>query len=282
MESTVDTELLKTFLEVSRTRHFGRAAEALYLTQSAVSFRIRQLENQLGVNLFTRHRNNIRLTTAGEKLLPYAETLMNTWQAARKEVAHTSRHNEFSIGASASLWECMLNAWLGRLYQLQEPQSGLQFEARIAQRQSLVKQLHERQLDLLITTEAPKMDEFSSQLLGHFTLALYCSSPARKKSELNYLRLEWGPDFKQHETGLIAADEVPVLTTSSAELARQQLSALNGCSWLPVNWANEKGGLHTVADSATLSRPLYAIWLQNSDKYSLICDLLKTDVLDEQ
>ncbi|HDW5766030.1 TPA: HTH-type transcriptional regulator HdfR [Salmonella enterica subsp. enterica serovar Typhi] len=297
MESTVDTELLKTFLEVSRTRHFGRAAEALYLTQSAVSFRIRQLENQLGVNLFTRHRNNIRLTTAGEKLLPYAETLMNTWQAARKEVAHTSlntwqaarkevahtsRHNEFSIGASASLWECMLNAWLGRLYQLQEPQSGLQFEARIAQRQSLVKQLHERQLDLLITTEAPKMDEFSSQLLGHFTLALYCSSPARKKSELNYLRLEWGPDFQQHETGLIAADEVPVLTTSSAELARQQLSALNGCSWLPVNWANEKGGLHTVADSATLSRPLYAIWLQNSDKYSLICDLLKTDVLDEQ
>lgn len=278
----MDTELLKTFLEVSRTRHFGRAAEALYLTQSAVSFRIRQLENQLGVNLFTRHRNNIRLTTAGEKLLPYAETLMNTWQAARKEVAHTSRHNEFSIGASASLWECMLNAWLGRLYQLQEPQSGLQFEARIAQRQSLVKQLHERQLDLLITTEAPKMDEFSSQLLGHFTLALYCSSPARKKSELNYLRLEWGPDFQQHETGLIAADEVPVLTTSSAELARQQLSALNGCSWLPVNWANEKGGLHTVADSATFSRPLYAIWLQNSDKYSLISDLLKTDVLDEQ
>ena len=63
----MDTELLKTFLEVSRTRHFGRAAEALYLTQSAVSFRIRQLENQLGVNLFTRHRNNIRLTPAGEK-----------------------------------------------------------------------------------------------------------------------------------------------------------------------------------------------------------------------
>ncbi|MDI5165958.1 transcriptional regulator HdfR, partial [Salmonella enterica subsp. enterica serovar Montevideo] len=52
--------------------------------------------------------------------------------------------------------------------------------------------------------------------------------------------------------------------------------------WLPVNWVNEKGGLHTVADSATLSRPLYAIWLQNSDKYSLICDLLKTDVLDDQ
>lgn len=277
----MDTELLKTFLEVSRTRHFGRAAEALYLTQSAVSFRIRQLENQLGVNLFTRHRNNIRLTAAGEKLLPYAETLMNTWQAARKEVANTSRHNEFSIGASASLWECMLNDWLGRLYQSQEPQASLQFEARIAQRQSLVKQLHERQLDLLITTESPKMDEFSSQLLGYFTLALYCSAPLQTKDELNYLRLEWGPDFQQHEAGLVAGDEVPVLTTSSAELARQQLPVLKGFSWLPVCWAKTKSDLHMVADSTTLSRPLYAVWLQNSDKHTLICDLLKTNILDD-
>jgi len=277
VEKAVDTELLKTFLEVSRTRHFGRAAEALYLTQSAVSFRIRQLENQLGVNLFTRHRNNIRLTPAGEKLLPYAETLMSTWQAARKEVAHTSRHNELSIGANASLWECMLNSWLSRLYQSQR---NLQFEARIAQRQSLVKQLHERQLDLLITTEAPKMDEFSSQLLGHFTLALYCAAAGKTKSSLNYLRLEWGPDFQQHEAGLINSDDIPLLTTSSAEIARQQLAALEGYTWLPVSWANNQADLHTVTDSLTLSRPLYAIWLQNSDKQSHIKDLLKINVLE--
>ncbi|QJT83505.1 DNA-binding transcriptional regulator, LysR family [Kosakonia sacchari] len=273
----MDTELLKTFLEVSRTRHFGRAAESLYLTQSAVSFRIRQLENQLGVNLFTRHRNNIRLTAAGEKLLPYAETLMSTWQAARKEVAHTSRHHQFSIGASASLWECMLSDWLSRLYDLQ---GNLQFEARIAQRQSLVKQLHERQLDLLITTETPKMDEFSSQLLGHFTLALYSAEPGKSKAELHYLRLEWGADFQQHEAGLIASDDVPTLTTSSAEVAYQQLPQLNGCTWLPVLWAEQKEGLHLVADTTTLSRPLYAIWLQNSDKQNQIKDLLKIKVID--
>lgn len=273
----MDTELLKTFLEVSRTRHFGRAAEALYLTQSAVSFRIRQLENQLGANLFTRHRNNIRLTVAGEKFLPYAETLMHTWQVARREVGHTSRHNEFSIGASAALWECMLSTWLGRLYQTQ---SSLHFEARIAQRQSLVKQLHERHLDLLITTEASKMDEFSSQLLSHFTLALYCAFPNKMKAELNYLRLEWGPDFQQHEAEVIASDNAPTLTTSSAELAHQQLVRLNGCAWLPVSWAKEKGSLYTVTDSAILSRPLYAIWLQNSDKQTQICDLLKASVLE--
>jgi len=272
----VDTELLKTFLEVSRTRHFGRAAEALYLTQSAVSFRIRQLENQLGVNLFTRHRNNIRLTTAGERLLPYAENLMSIWLAAKKEVSHTSQHNQLTIGASASLWECMLSEWLVALYQ---HHSGLQFEARIAQRQSLVKQLHERQLDLLITTEAPKMDEFSSQLLGHFNLALFAPSQRNSAEDLTYLRLEWGPDFQQHEAGLISNDDIPVLTTSSAQIASKLLAQLNGYTFLPAEWAKKQEGLSLLVESKMISRPLYAIWLQNSDKQSTIKELLKTTLI---
>ncbi|BDH44071.1 HTH-type transcriptional regulator HdfR [Salmonella enterica subsp. enterica serovar Choleraesuis] len=269
----MDTELLKTFLEVSRTRHFGRAAEALYLTQSAVSFRIRQLENQLGVNLFTRHRNNIRLTAAGERLLPYAENLMNTWLIARKEVAQTSQHNEFSIGASSVLWECMLGDWLAQLY---SENSDMYFEARIAQRQSLVKQLHERQLDLLITTEAPKMDEFSSQMLGQFELALYCTPPARERKDLSYLSLDWGPDFQQHEGILHEGDNSPCLLTSSALLTRRMLEPLNGCAWLPCDWAKDKEGLVRISDSPSVMRPLYAIWLQNSDKQIQVKALLKT------
>ena len=58
----MDTELLKTFLEVNRTRHFGKAAENLYLTQSAVSARIKLLEDLLGTPLFSRARNNVQLT----------------------------------------------------------------------------------------------------------------------------------------------------------------------------------------------------------------------------
>ena len=81
---------------------------------------------------------------------------MSTWQAARKEVAHTSRHNEFSIGASASLWECMLNQWLGRLYQNQDAHTGLQFEARIAQRQSLVNSCMNASLIFLLPLKRPK------------------------------------------------------------------------------------------------------------------------------
>ncbi len=272
----MDSELLKTFLEVSRTRHFGRAAETLYLTQSAVSFRIRQLENQLGVNLFTRHRNNIRLTTAGERLLPYAENLMNTWLAAKRDVSLTSRHNQLSIGASASLWECMLTPWLSSLYQQHKD---VQVETRIASRQSLVKQLHDRRLDLLLTTEAPKMDEFTSQLVGNFDLALYAGSSKCSRDSLTYIRIEWGADFQQYESEFIQGDEIPVLTTSSASQACQLIPALNGYAFLPIEWAKKQASICQLTDSGVLSRPLYAIWLQNTDKQSIIKSLLKTPLI---
>nr|WP_265343164.1 HTH-type transcriptional regulator HdfR [Yersinia enterocolitica] len=281
----VDTELLKTFLEVSRTRHFGRAAESLYLTQSAVSFRIRQLENQLGANLFTRHRNNIRLTPAGERLLPYAETLMSTWQLAKKEVAHSLQHTELSIGATASLWEAYLTPWLQQLYKQRE---ALRLEARIALRQSLVKQLHERQLDLLITTEPPKMDELASLLLGHFSLRLFSSvsfelpektddeTEHKNANEAPYIKLEWGADFHQQESRLLNNEQMPMLTTTSAHLTRQLLDTTGGCAFLPEHWQKEYPELIVNADIPSIVRPLYAVWLQNSDQQTLIRQLLKT------
>ncbi|CCV28110.1 TPA: HTH-type transcriptional regulator HdfR [Yersinia enterocolitica] len=281
----MDTELLKTFLEVSRTRHFGRAAESLYLTQSAVSFRIRQLENQLGANLFTRHRNNIRLTPAGERLLPYAETLMSTWQLAKKEVAHSLQHTELSIGATASLWEAYLTPWLQQLYKQRE---ALRLEARIALRQSLVKQLHERQLDLLITTEPPKMDELASLLLGHFSLRLFSSvsfelpektddeTEHKNANEAPYIKLEWGADFHQQESRLLNNEQMPMLTTTSAHLTRQLLDTTGGCAFLPEHWQKEYPELIVNADIPSIVRPLYAVWLQNSDQQTLIRQLLKT------
>lgn len=271
----MDTELLKTFLEVSRTRHFGRAAESLYLTQSAVSFRIRQLENQLGANLFTRHRNNIRLTLAGERLLPYAENLINTWQQAKKDVVRSLQNTELSIGATASLWEVYLTPWLQSLYQHRE---ALQLEARIAMRHSLVKQLHERQLDLLITTEPPKMDELVSQPLANFSLQLFCSALRDQQAPMPYIKLEWGADFHPQEKRMLESDSIPVLTTASAHLTRQMLEVTGGCAFLPSQWAKEYSQLSCVNDVPIITRQLYAVWLQNSDQQDLIHQLLRTSL----
>lgn len=271
----MDTELLKTFLEVSKTRHFGRAAESLYLTQSAVSFRIRQLENHLGASLFTRHRNNIRLTASGELLVPYAETLMNTWQLAKKEIVHSLHNTQLSIGATASLWETYLTPWLQTLY---TQRRSLQVEARIALRESLIKQLHERELDLFITTESSKMDELESQLLGNFSLRLYSSSKRNKTDNILYIKLEWGADFHRKENRLLDSEDMPVLTTTSANLTRQLLEATSGCAYLPDHWGKKYPQLTVHLEAPTVVRPLYAIWLKNSDQYTLIRQLLKIPI----
>ena len=59
---SMDIRFLTTFIEVANTRHFGKAAENLYLTQSAVSARIKLLEEYFHSTLFIRQRNSIQLT----------------------------------------------------------------------------------------------------------------------------------------------------------------------------------------------------------------------------
>lgn len=67
---------LECFLALAQTRHFGRAAEALYLTQPAVSQQIRALEADLGVTLFDRGRSGVTLTAAGAAFAADAADLL--------------------------------------------------------------------------------------------------------------------------------------------------------------------------------------------------------------
>ncbi|EUD01672.1 LysR substrate-binding domain protein [Providencia alcalifaciens RIMD 1656011] len=278
MEMRVDSELLRTFLEVSRTRHFGRAAESLYLTQSAVSFRIRQLETQLGTSLFTRHRNNIRLTAAGERLVPYAESLMNTWLQAKKEISHASQHTELSIGATASLWESYLTNWLEVLYNQHDE---LRLEARVSTRQSLVKQLHSRELDLLIAIEPPKMDELESTIIGSIQLQLMASQKNIALTQYNFIKLEWGADFHPKNEPALLQDDTPVMITTSAEITRQLLPVSLSAAFLPTHWLQHYPTLKTLSDNV-ITKPLYAIWLKKNDQQILINQLIKTPIPNTQ
>jgi len=83
----MDLDLLRTFLELNRTRHFGRAAEALFVTQAAVSSRLKSLEGQLGVTLFDRSTREMRLTPEGGRLIRHAEKLIAAWRGARQDVS---------------------------------------------------------------------------------------------------------------------------------------------------------------------------------------------------
>jgi DNA-binding transcriptional LysR family regulator len=85
----VDVRALQCFVAVARHRHFTRAADELYLTQSAVSQQVRRLEAELGAELVTRAP--VALTPAGEALLPRAVAILAAFDDAHAAVTGTAR-----------------------------------------------------------------------------------------------------------------------------------------------------------------------------------------------
>ncbi len=79
---------LESFVEVARRENVSRAAEALFLTQPAITARLKALERDLGVQLFVRSSRGMKLSDAGRAFLPYAERTLTTVDEGRQLVAN--------------------------------------------------------------------------------------------------------------------------------------------------------------------------------------------------
>ncbi|MEO3886012.1 LysR family transcriptional regulator [Nonomuraea sp. B5E05] len=99
-ESAPDLDLrsVRYFTVVAEHRHFGRAAEALHLTQPSLSRQIRGLERRLGVPLLDRTPHGTRLTEAGEVFLPRARALLRSSAQAVAATRATARPSRIAVG----------------------------------------------------------------------------------------------------------------------------------------------------------------------------------------
>ena len=77
MASPLDLDQLQTFITISDTGSFTRAADEVHRTQSAVSMQMRRLEERIGKPLFEKDGRTNRLTEEGERLLSYARRMMH-------------------------------------------------------------------------------------------------------------------------------------------------------------------------------------------------------------
>lgn len=78
---------LKVFRAVARSGSFTQAALELGMTQPAVSFQVKQLEDELQVRLIDRSTRDLKLTPAGERVLAYADQMVGLQEAMQREIA---------------------------------------------------------------------------------------------------------------------------------------------------------------------------------------------------
>jgi DNA-binding transcriptional LysR family regulator len=107
---------LTAFVEVARRQSVSRAAEALFLTQPALTARIKGLERELGSELFTRTSRGMKLTEAGEAFLPYAVRALDTLLDGRMQVNALERGGagRLVVGAAPAVSTYVLPALLKR------------------------------------------------------------------------------------------------------------------------------------------------------------------------
>src|SRR6202521_1290638 len=86
LRAIVEIDQVETFLAVAAFGGFHRAAEALRISQPAVSARIKALEESLAVKLFSRSRSGLIVSDAGRTFRPHAELLLRTAAMARPAV----------------------------------------------------------------------------------------------------------------------------------------------------------------------------------------------------
>lgn len=253
----MDLQQLKTFLEVCQTRHFGHAASNLYLTQSAVSFRIRQLESQLGSALFVRHRNNLQLTAAGERLRHHAEAILSRWEAARLDVAsQQDRAPTLSLGATAAIW----SAWLGpALLSMQSALGDRHWRSETLSPDQVSRRLLERSLDLAVLPVPLKVDELHSRALTPLNLSLTTAKaePVEAALDQGYVHIDWAPKLPINPG--LEPEPVAHLQVADLNLAMTWLQQHGGAALLPDVLTNDDSRWQRWPDTASAELPLYLI-----------------------
>jgi DNA-binding transcriptional LysR family regulator len=113
----LDLRLLEYFVAVAELEHVGKAAERLHISQSPLSRQIRQLEQDLQLELFVRERQRIRLTEAGRWLLGQAQGLLTHFEKVRGEAEERARGQIGTLSiafTSAAMWSGILPKLLRR------------------------------------------------------------------------------------------------------------------------------------------------------------------------
>jgi DNA-binding transcriptional LysR family regulator len=138
---------LKVFHAVAKLLSFTKAAEALHMTQPAVTFQVRQLEEYFNTRLFDRTHNKVNLTPAGERVSEFAERIFDLYAEMENSVRDITGElsGALTIGASTTIAEYKLPALLGE-FKNRYPEINLRL--KVSNSEGIVSMVEHNVIDL--------------------------------------------------------------------------------------------------------------------------------------
>jgi LysR family transcriptional regulator, flagellar master operon regulator len=263
----MDINLARTFLEIVSSRSFAQAAEQLHVTQTAVSARVKTLEDLLGRRLFVRNKAGASLTAAGEQFVRHAMALVQAWEQARHQMTvPPGRRALVTVGCEVSLWHPLLLDWL--LWMRQgAPDLALRTEVGVAE--DLLERVAHGTLDIAIAYAPRQRPGLRIELLIEEKLVLVTTSPTLEVPQAaDYVYVDWGPEFTaQHSLAFPELSSVGV-SSSLGPLGLEYLLTVGGAGYFRQNVARKyikEGRLHRVPGAPEFLYPAYAVYAGNAD-----------------
>lgn len=138
---------IQVFHAVARLLSFTKAAEALNMTQPAVTFQIRQLEEDFNVRLFDRGHNRIALTEAGERVFDYAARILELYEEMAESVRELTGEitGTLTVGASTTIAEYLLPNLLGAF---KRQHADLSIRLEVGNTERIVRMVERNEIDL--------------------------------------------------------------------------------------------------------------------------------------
>lgn len=272
-------ELLKTFLEVSRTLHFRNASENLFITQSAVSARIKLLEDDLGVLLFDRSQKHLKLTPEGNRLIKHANELLFMWQKTKQDVGIADiGTQQLVIGSMMSIWDIILQDWLKRIHRNLDDVSLL---TNTYSQLELRKSLLTRVIDIAFLFEPPYVEDLITEKVATVPLHLVTTEPediGKSFSLDNHIMVDYGESVNAQHLREFQNAPPAKHYMSQPRIALNFLLDAGGSAYLPRQMTFEyieSNKLYIVEAAPIYSRDIFAAYLVKSQKVDVIEDALR-------
>ena len=258
----MDLELARTFLEIARTGSFLAAAERLHVTQTAVTARVQNLEAQLQCRLFVRNRAGARLTADGQVFAGYASQLVQTWDAARRDLPLPEGfRNLLTVGGEVSLSNPLILNWVKRL---REALPGYAVRAEIADSSRLQQQVEQGVLDAALVYQAEYWPGMQVEQVLEEKLIQVCSVAQPEP----YIYIDWGEAFRKQHDAAMPEKAKAALSFSLGPLALQYLVQNGGAGYFRTRVVQsylDNGILQRVERAPEFTYPTYLVYSRDKE-----------------